>query len=498
MMPASEEPARVPPYGAVVGLLAAAVILRLWVMRLGSSLWLDEFGTTWITSGPFAQIVPKARLFPQSIPYAALIRLVRNLTGSSEPSLRWPSLVAMLAAAGLVLCLGRRLVGPVAGVAAAALFVTFPQVEFSAADARPYAFGVLAMTAALFFLVRWLDDARTADAIGYVLCASLSIYFQYIFAVSLAAHAAYVWRRRRESAVSTRALWLAAGAVVVLLVPAAALVVEIGARRSAHAVGPPPGVRDLIHALVPVRNLGMLAAALVVASLFRIVRGLPTRALDSRDRDSLALLGTAVLVPPLALFAVSRWVGASLLEGRYLLAAAPAWAVLLGAFVARLRPAAGRFAVLALTLGMTLAARGRWTRRQIVHGVEDWRGAVAALNAANGEHPVFLAGSFVESSDADVVQDPRQEAYLLAPFAYYPTRGRPEILPLRAGPADDAEGDRRIGRALTADRFGLIERSSRFPSWTSTLAERLGPLGYSTRDVWSSPALRVRIFVRSP
>jgi len=120
------------------------------------------------------------------------------------------------------------------------------------------------------------------------------------------------------------------------------------------------------------------------------------------------------------------------------------------------------------------------------------------VNALDGDNPVLLSGSFVESSDPDVVRDPLEEAYLLAPLAYYPTRGRAEILPLRAGSADDAEGDRRIGRALTSDRFALIERSSRFPSWRNVLAERLGPLGYSTRDVWSSPALRVSVFVRSP
>jgi hypothetical protein len=357
---------------------------------------------------------------------------------------------------------------------------------------------VLATVAALLFLVRWLDDGRGADGVGYVLCAALSVYFQYLFATALAAQAAYAWRRRRRSAVSVRAMALAAAVLGLLLVPAAAIVLEIARGSSAHVFGAPGGVMELFHALVPVRVLGVLVAAAAVAVVFRAIRGVAAGSLDPRSRDTAVLLGTGIIVPPLTLLAASRWTGASLLEGRYLLTTVPAWAVLLGALVARIRPARGPDAVLALTLVLTLAIRGGLTRWPIAHGRENWRAAVAALDAVNGGHPVFLAGSFTESSDPNLVRDPRHEDYFLAPLEYYPTRGRPEILPLRAGPGDDAEGERRLARALTEERFALIERSSRFPSWTNWLASRLGRLGYTAHEVWTSPALRVSVFVRSP
>jgi 4-amino-4-deoxy-L-arabinose transferase-like glycosyltransferase len=496
--PAAAEPAGARGGNAAVALLAAAVIVRLWVMPLWSSLWLDEFGTTWITSTPLSEIVEKARLFPQSIPYAALVRLTRTVTGSSEASLRWPSLLAMLGAAGIVVCLGRRLFGRAAGVAAGAIFVTIPQVEFSAGDARPYAPGVLAAAAALLLLVRWLDDGRTADGVGYVLCAALSVYLHEFFAPALVVHVLYAWRRRRTSAVSAQAMAAAALALGLLLVPAGALAVEIGSQWRTHVFGSPAGVLRLLQALLPVRVLGLLVPALVVAAIFRAVRGMATEPLDSRDRDALALLGAGVLVPPFALFAVSRWTGASLLEGRYLLSSAPAWAVLLGALVARLRPVRAPNVVLALTLAMALAVRGELTRWPIAHGREDWRSAVAAVNAVNGDRPVFLSGSFVESSDPALVRDPRHEEYFLAPLAYYPTRGRSVVLPLRAQAAGDVEGERRIARAMTADGFALIERSSRFPSWSSWLATRVVPIGYTAREVWTSPALRASVYVRTP
>ena len=495
MNAAVEEGGRARRGDFVLVLLAAAVVLRLWVMPLTSSLWLDEFGTTWITSAPMAELVERARLFPQSIPYAALIRVVRSVTGSSEISLRWPSLLAMLATAGIVGRLGRRLFGSPAGVAAAVVFLLFPQVQFSAGDARPYAFGVLAVAAALLFLVRWLDGGAAQDGVLYALCAASSIYFQYLFATTLVAHAVYAGRRRGNSAVSPRGMALAVAGVVVLLAPAALLVVEIAHRWRAHAFGAAPGALSALNALVPVRVLGLLAPALLLTGIFGGARGFSTTRLDG---DALALLGTLALFPPLALFAASRRTGASLLEGRYLLVTAPAWAALLGVFVARLRPARAANVVLALALALALVTRGEWTRWEIDHGREDWRSAVTALVSANGSHPVFLAGSFVESSDPSVVRDPLHEDYLLAPLAYYPTRGSSRILPLRSGAAADAEGERRIARVLPGDQFGLIERSSRFPSWASGLAARLAPLGYSMREVWSTPTLRASVFVHSP
>jgi len=480
-----------------LGLAAAAVVGRLWVMPLGSSLWLDEFGTTWLASGPVRGIVERARLFPQSIPYGALVEAVTGATGWSEASLRWPSVVAMLASAWLVFRLGEELLDRATGVASAAVFLLLPQVEFSAADARPYAFGVLAATAALRCLVAWLDRGRAKDGAGYVLFAALTVYFQYLFATALVAHAAYAWRRRRSEAVSMAARACGAGALVALLLPAALLVAEIGRGAGAHAFGGAAGPMDLFRALVPTRAIGLLVPAALVAMAFGKVRGLRSGLQVPRDRDTLVLLATGAVAPPLILYVLSRWFGASLLEGRYLLAASPAWSVLLGALLARLRPDGASNVVAALALALALVLRGELTRGPIAHARENWRSAVAALDAANGDHAVFLAGSFVESQDPSIVRDPRHEAYLLAPLSYYRTRGPAEVLPLRAGGAANAEGERRLAPALAAGRFALIERNSRFPSWASWLEARLRPLGYSVREVWRDDALRAVVFVRS-
>ena len=81
----------------LLGGLAAAAVVRLWILPLASSLSLDELGTAWASGGGFGEILARARLFPQSVPYVAIVWLARAVGGSSELALRLPS----LAAAGL-------------------------------------------------------------------------------------------------------------------------------------------------------------------------------------------------------------------------------------------------------------------------------------------------------------------------------------------------------------------------------------------------------------
>ena len=495
-MTAPAEAARRDRAPIVVFALAAAVIVRLWIMPLWSSLWLDELGTAWVTSGRWDRLVDRVRLFPQSLPYAAIVEASRSLVGSSEPALRWPSLLAMLAAVAAVVALGRLLFDRRAGLAAGVVFLLFPPVEFAASDARPYAFAVLAAAAAAYLLVRWLDRGGIGPGAGYVVTAAALVYFQYLFAVCLVAHAAYAWRRRRSAAVDGAGMVAAGTAIALLLLPAAWLVIEIGRSSGMHAFGTVPGAGDLVRALVPARGLVLLVPGLALAAVAGSFRGFRREAIGPRERDGLVFLAVGALAPALLLFALSRAVGGSLLEGRYVLGAAPAWAVLGGWAVARLEaPRAGRFALSGALL-LVLVLRGELGGWTIAHGREDWRAAVAAMNAANGGRPVFLGGSFTESRDLSAVADPRHSAYLLAPLAYYRPAGPAAVLPLRSASAAEESVRARLTEIPAPDGFAVIERSSRFPSWIPWLDDRLRAAGFTSRDVFRAGSLRVRVFER--
>jgi mannosyltransferase len=481
--------------GALFAVAAGLVVLRLWIMPLPSSLWLDEFGTVWVTDGGAGRVLERARLFPQSVPYAALVATVRRGFGSSEVAVRLPSLAAMLAAAFLVLRLGRRSFGSEASWLAVGVFLLFPGIEFAASDARPYAFAVLFAAAALLALSAWFESGRLRDGAAYVLCAAAAISFQYLFAPILAGHAVYVLRRRRRgSPVSDLALAGAAAALAALLVPAAILVREIRAQRRAHSFGVLPDALGLLNALVPFRVLGLLVPASALVLLVLAGRGWRATSETAGARDAVLLLLSAAAAPPLALFAVSHIAGTPVFEGRYLLATAAPWAVLLGGLLAGLKPAgAGRLA-LAGALVLALVLRGEPGRLAIAHGREDWRGALDAVRSAAPGAPVLLAGSFAESRDLTLVGDPRHQDYLVAPVRTYAPGTMVRALPLEASPAADAEAERLADGILEAPRLVLVERRSRFPSRVEWLDGRLRPRGYAARELWREGPLAVRLY----
>ncbi|MFY9551331.1 MAG: glycosyltransferase family 39 protein [Thermoanaerobaculia bacterium] len=488
---------------AAVGLGA---LVRLWVMPLGSSLSLDEFGTWWVTNGRFDEILSRARLFPQSVPYAAAVWLARALGGSSEIALRLPSLLAAGLAVYCLYRLGLELFDRNTGLLAAGIFVGFPQICFAAGDARPYAFAVLATIGALWMLVRWLERSRATDAFGYVLFATAAVYFQYLFATMFVVHAAYVIRRwRRGCGVPPRQLLLVAVGIAALTAPAALLALEVGSDRALHAFGVMPDVKAVVLSLVPAGVLAALLASFLVCWKLGLVGRRPHTPVWSKGfqeekaarvppRDALWLLSLSAVVPAAILFMVSRVTGTSVFVSRYMMCMIPGQALLMAWFLRGVLPTRGQRAVVPGYLLILFLARGL----KIAHTGEDWRGAVAALNVINGSHPVLMSGTYTESRNLDWVQDGKHVAYMRAPLDFYATAGRAVILPLNVG--RDAESY--VEELLNStpglkDRFVLIERSSKFPSWAPWLDERLRPSGFRMRKVWDHGNPSAWVFERS-
>lgn len=476
------------------GAIGAFVIARLWVSPLGASLSLDEFGTWWVTNAGFVDVLSRARLFPQSVAYAAIVWLVRSIGGASEIALRLPSLIAMGLAAWALVRLGGRLVDREAGWLAGGIFAAYPSICYAAGDARPYAFAVLATVGAIAMLVRWLDGGRLLDALGYVVLASAAIWFQYLFATMLVVHAAYALRRWRRGGVGLGALALAACGVAALTAPAALLAREVGRDRALHAFGVMPGVRDLALALVPTGVVAALLGSWLVCRLSGLA-GVADRGDEPRaSGDALWLLSLWAVVPAAILFAASHLGGAPVFVPRYLLCMVPAQALLLGWSLRRFLSRGGARAAVVGYLLIQVLARGL----NVAHTNEDWRGAAAAVRAAAAGRPVFLSGTYTESRHLPWVGDPRHAAYMRAPLDYYPGGGRIEVLPLFA----DAEAPGYVEHVLGAapdleNGFVLVERSSRFPSWAPWLEKRLSPMGYRARKIWSDGNPSAWLFERS-
>jgi uncharacterized membrane protein len=498
--------------GKLMASLLGIMFVRLWLMPLGSSLWLDEIGTYWVTNARFTEIVPRAQLFPQSVPYAAIVWMVRALGGTREIVLRLPSLLAAGLAVWLLYRLGLEFFDRETAFLAISIFVGLPSTAFAAVDARPYAFAVLTTIGALWMLVRWLARGRTIDAGCYVLFATATIYFHYLFATTLVAHAAYaVSRWRRGARVPWTAVVVAAVALALLVVPGAILVVPMARDRAFHSYGRMPGVDSMLEALAPPIVLGaLLLSVFVVWSLRPMMRLQPFPPAANRGsqdgasgrvvapEDALWLLSLSVVIPVVLLGVASRATGAPVFHPRYLMCMDPAVALLAAWFLRTIQPTGVRRTVAACYLLIMVMTLGNVTHVGITHTKEDWRAAIQTVRTLTGQRPVLMSGIYIESDNLAWVQDARHLSYMRAPLDVYPTGGSAVILPLRRGPGSEAYVDRLLASTPgLEDRFILIDRSGQY-SWAGWLDERLGPKGYVMRQVGDFPPLRVWMFSRGP
>ncbi len=438
-------------YPPLLAFLLAACVVRFWIFLLRESFWLDETVTAFIIRhGAGHPSLAAGPRLDQTI-YYWLPRAAKAIFGFSELSLRLPSLVATLFSLFLISRLAARFVHPMAGWFA--VFVCFIPREFTrqATDARPYGLGTLAALAAVWFLVRWLDEGKWRDAALFAVFAALLVRVHLIYWPFYAVLAGYALLRlvRRETVVSAR--WLAAVFAAIAASLAPLIVPTLGLLREAksHVVVQPPALGDILGgfqiALVAAAGIGLWLVA-------RILRWTP-------ERGSATLSGTALLVgwwlwQPACLLAVSAITGNSVFVPRYFSLALPGLALVCTLAAGYSVP--GRaWKPAAATLATGILIVGVWKEPFPPSRNSHWREAAAEVNdlAASGT-PAICPSPFVEG-----VSPAWSPAYPLPGFLYahldaYPLRTIPILFPARREP----EGDR-YARSLIAN--GLL-RNRRF------------------------------------
>jgi mannosyltransferase len=308
---------------AVPGVIAAGLGLLL-LGRPG--LWGDELATWGTASLPWRQQAGFLRQVDAVLaPYYAAMKTWMSLFGDSDVALRLPSVIAMAAAAAAVGLLGSRLDGRRTGLFAGILFAILPVVSRYGQEARPYAFVVLFAAVSTLVLLGWLEPSpgrrqparrRLVAYSAMIACVGLS---NVVGLLVLAAHAALVVARGDRRLVRT---WLAAaiiGTIPVLPVLALGLAQKSQVAWLATFHLPP-------EAYLTALGGSVLGGVLVVAL---VARSHPPRTATSW------LLVTWAAAPPLLLLALSPVM--PLMLPRYLLCALPAWAILAGMALARLR-----------------------------------------------------------------------------------------------------------------------------------------------------------------
>lgn len=353
----------------------------------GASPWRDEAATVAVAQRGVAQIVRVTRdVDAVHLGYYLLAHLaLRALTPLGlDPvtAVRWVSVVAMAATAGLLVRIGRRLGNRLAGVLAGLLLVASPLASRYAQEARPYAVATLAATTATYALLRALgrSDRGRGRWGGYALAVTATGVTNLFALLIVAGHGAYLLstdrRRWRPWAWS---LLLAAA----LIAPLAVMAAHQRGQISWLTAPRPAELAIFLRAQFESWPVLIVAAA---AGLLGLAR---RRDADRPVRRAMGLGLLWAVLPPGLLWALAQV--QPVFDSRYLTFALAGSALYGGAAAATIAPRARLGVLLVL-----LAATAGWPHQVGYRGAaghgEDLRGAAGYLgaNARAGDAVLFV------------------------------------------------------------------------------------------------------------
>lgn len=471
--------------------MAAACLVRLWLMPLPSSFWTDEAATVFVVEhgaeDPSLNVAPQV---PQSIYYPVIRALA---PGRSEIAYRLPSILFMGLALLFVGALSARLIHPDAWWFAVFACFALKGLNYEAGNARPYAMGMCVAAAGLYFLVRWFDKGRGWDAALFVIFAALLWRVHLVFWPFYIVFALYALLRIKE-----RPWWqvtLLFGIVGMLLIPVAMRAIELNAQAREHVVAAQPRWLDLLYSLKLLLVAGAALGAWIWSGL-------------AKERSRLAIPASAValilawwLLHPVALFAFSRLAGNSLFVPRYLVLSLPGTAVAATLTAACFLPS--RFwKPAALVMGLcALAVMGDWSEVWPPHHNSDWRAAARAVNelALPAWTPVICPSPFIEARPPEWTPDYKMPGFLYAPLLVYPVRGNIVLFPFANSPEAENYATALLQGAVPASgRFVIYGGNGPVHFWRDWFEKRPELAGWKHRSLGPFRDVDAVLFERSP
>ena len=308
---------------------AVAIILRLSSPKMGADLWYDEAYSYHVASRPFGEMMRLLYLGGDTNPPLYTLVLHFWLTvARSDFFVKLLSLVFGIATLVLLHHLGRRLAGPVAGLAAALLFAFSEWGVYYSLEARPYSmlfFFSLLSTYFYLRILRRIGFGRSTRRRGrwrrsaYVAATVAAMYTHWFGWLLPPVHAAGLWiYRRRRGAWLGFARWTAL--VAVLVSPLLLFLLNEFAIQSSVGGFSWPGAPDLPYAIEYLQHvvggsslLVMTAALLLVVKLRRrprhtksgVLLALPVRRRVMSTRRNVLFLTLYVLLPVAIVYAAS-------------------------------------------------------------------------------------------------------------------------------------------------------------------------------------------------
>jgi hypothetical protein len=431
----AELPSRpVPPLGSeflppreinAIYAVALAASVTLWLVAIRAPLWLDETSSYWQISAGFRQIMTRRGLVSAAYPY--ILWFTTRITGISEIALRIPSILAMLAAVYLLYLAARELFDRDVAVIVAVIFCVHPVVIFSSIDARPYAFGVLALNAAIYLLVRLRDSDSNWMAASFGATSALTTHFQMLFGAVLPVLAVCFLLSKTGKFSNTgentgnfrtliRQSLIALGAFTLVFLPNLPDLLHIFQYRQAFVFDRTrPSLIELASTLAP----GWLAYIVPIVVLLAIL----TRKLDFRGRLDLwrfLVCASLGLIPLLFLFAVTALTPTNIWVTRYRLIAIPGIALWWGWLISRIDSKLLR--VLFCVAVVVTATYKKLSSPDAKLHFYSWKYAIALAekNAAPDNATVLMCSDFPSSDYFPMpVGEAVKDSALFAPLSYY-------------------------------------------------------------------------------
>jgi mannosyltransferase len=408
--------------------IALAVSIALWLVAIRAPLWLDETSSYWQISAGFRQIMARRGLVSAAYPY--ILWLATRITGTSEIALRSPSILAMLGAVYLLYRAAREIFDRDVALIAVVIFCIHPIVAFAAIDARPYAFGALAMNAAIYSLVRLRHSESGWLAAAFGATAALSTHFQLLFGAVLPVLAiSFLVAKAGNVKTLVRQSVIAFCAFTLVFLPVVPDLIQIFRYRQAYVFDKTaPSLVELASTLAP----GWLVFTLPGIVLLAIV----SKKLDMRgqlDGWSFSVCASLGLIPILILYGVSALTPTNIFVARYRLIAIPGIALWWGWLISRIDSSFLR--VLFCVAVVSTAAYKKLSSPDARQHSYTWKYALelAEKNAAPDGAPVLMCSDF---PSADYFPMPMGEAVkdsgFFTPLSYYklsvPVVGLPRAL----------------------------------------------------------------------
>jgi hypothetical protein len=472
---AVDESFHVPFLWTIAGLAAAV----LWIRPMTSSLWTDELGTWWVISGSAHDTITRAEAVQGQSPFYYLIAwAARNIVGRSEFGLRLPSLLFCVVAAFLVFRIAKRLLDIETARIAVIAFVVWPPIAFAASDARPYALATLMVVASTWAVITWLDRPTIWRGLVYIVLAAGTSIVHPLFGLVVIPQVVYTVTRIRERSTGARPkdLVLALIGIGILVIPVGLEVLSLWRRQQDWSIPGNVTVAWMVLILIPPALIGAAIVGGLLAG--RSLRLEPIASTIERS-DGILVLGWFLLpVGVLLLLAVVSSI--KLLEGRYLLMAAPAAVILAAIAIRSVGPARARRIVLLVFVILSILDLASPVKSG------DFRAAASAVRSVADDGSVILVRSgFQESVQPSWYTDPTRRGLLTTATDYYPVPGTVVPLPANLDPSTVDLARAEIDKAMqTTDQIVAVTLTgSPYGPWLEQYLQDRGWSGEAVADV---------------